>query len=54
MDISGGTLLDISHSIGMFYRIPKKYKKKKNATALIYCISDEKYNMENLLKSDMD
>ena len=32
----------------------KKEKRKKKTTTLIYCISDERYNLEDLLKSDMD
>ena len=32
----------------------KNGKKEKKVVTLIYCISDEKYNLEDLLKSDMD
>ena len=32
----------------------KTKKGKKKTTTLIYCISDERYNLEDLLKSDMD
>ena len=32
----------------------KDEKRKKKTTTLIYCISDERYNLEDLLKSDMD
>ena len=49
------TLWDISHSTRIFYKIPKKKEKsKKKATTLIYRISNEKYNLEDFLKSDMD
>ena len=49
------TSLDISHSIGKYLQnTQKNEKKEKKATTLIYCISDEKYNMEDLLKSDKD
>ena len=46
--------MDISHSIGMFYKIPKKIKEGKKIAILIYCISDGRYDLEDLLKSDMD
>ena len=32
----------------------KNEKRKKKTTKLIYCISDERYDLEDLLKSDMD
>ena len=45
------TLLILSEC---FTEYPKNLKKEKNTSTLIYCISDERYNLEDLLKSDMD
>ena len=49
-------LLDITHSIRMFYRIPKKIEKGKKKTTLHWFIASVTRDItwEDLLKSDMD